>query len=288
MRSGIRLLRPIVGGAPIALPPVVGQFVQSNLSASARTGTTITASGTAHTMGSWASLIDPTSRPSYGILVGVGELHTSGTRTSFLLDVGVGPTGGGSERVILPFLDVGYALANSNGAMSKCWYFPMYVESGARISARGQASVVSDTCVVQAHLYQAPLFPALVSRWKDYGTAAASSNGTSVTPASGSFGSWTNVGSTTSRAHNYWHVGLDGLTSTTLTAMGLLVEIGFTQDGADRSIGVFAFAESNSEWIAGPINVEPLYHPVPSGTQLRARIAAGGTSAHGVVIYAGD
>jgi len=288
LRSHRIWLPPIAGGAPIALPVSLGMNVQNNLSATARTGTSVTASGTTHTMGSWTSLIDPTTYDAYALYVAGEGLSGSGLRTSLLADIGGGPTGGGNERVLIPFLDFGYAQTIGNGGMANGWYFPLYIPSGLRISARAQASTASDVVVLRVAAYQRPLFDMRVSRWAQYGAQSGSSNGTSVTAANGAFGSWTNVGATTARAHHLWHVAYDGLADTTLTATGVVVEIGFTQDGGDRSIGTFGFAESNSEWIMGPSNPIPLYHSVPAGTQLRARIAAGHAEARGIIIYGGD
>src|SRR3972149_6002152 len=134
---------------PLAVPATFGQTHESNVTAADRNGATVTASGTAHVKGSWASCIDPTSRPSYGVTVIVTGIGVAATRSSFLIDIGIGPTGGGSEQVVIPNLDCwGACASGSNAHGAKSWYFPLYIPAGVRVSARGQASVVSDVANV--------------------------------------------------------------------------------------------------------------------------------------------
>jgi hypothetical protein len=272
---------------PVVAPAIFQRVFQSSLTASARAGATVTASATAHTMGSWASLIDPTNVPSYGIYVVVRDISGAAADTRFLIDIGIGPSGGGSEAVVLPFLDVGAADSATN-ALGKQWYFPIYIPTGLRVSARGQAVTGSDTCTVAIWLAQQPLFPYLVSAWDTYGENAAASSGTSVTAGNGVFGSWTQIVASTSRFHNLWHSGYSIGTDTTIVAADTLVEIGHGPDSANvQSIGMWRYRQNASEALDGPMPEIPLYKPVPSGAGLFARIASAEAEARRVVIHAG-
>jgi len=272
---------------PLVAPAVYSRVRQHNLTVSARSGATITAGGTAHVMGAWASLIDPVDEASYLLAIRAADVETAAADTSMLMDLGIGPSGGGSEVVILPFLDLGAADASISG-MGKFWEFPVNISKGVRLSARAQSAIVSDTVTIAVYLHQRSLYPLPVSRWKEYGSVATSSRGTLVAPGNGAFGSWVSVGVTTTRRHNYWTVGYDqGGDVTLANAGGVLVELGY-EVGAERLIGQFMFRQTNSEDLAGPFPSSPLYHPVPSGVQMRVRIASAETENRGIIIYAGD
>lgn len=282
---------PVAGGSPVIVPPMLEQVRQTNLTAAARAGTTVTAGATAHTMGSPVSLIDPTDFPSYGIAVQITDVHTNAARTSFLMDLGFEPSGGGTFRVLLPFLDCwGAGIGATQAEQPKGWVFPVYVPPGVRVSARAQAVIVSDTAVVSVWLAQKPLYPFIVLRWEAYGVVASASNGTPVTPANGAFGSWTQIpaSTTTSRAHNFWTAGYGGGTDTSISTISVLVEIGHGPSDPPQTIGTFQFRQYEGEAVGGPGPDTPIYHPVPSGQQLWARIASNETEVRTVIIYAGD
>src|SRR5688572_5686842 len=95
---------------PLALPPTALKEVQHNLTATPSTspGTQVTGAGTAHTKGSWASLIDPVPYDSHMLALAIFATSVSATQTDSLLDIGIGPSGGGSEQVILPNLLAGW------------------------------------------------------------------------------------------------------------------------------------------------------------------------------------
>jgi hypothetical protein len=260
-----------------------GQY-QSNLTAAARNGATVTC-GTANTKGSYASLVDPTSNPSYGVWVRVRGISVSATVTSFLLDIAYGPTGGGNEQVIIPNLDCWGANLNLQG---KLFFFPVYIPSGVRVSARAQSATASKTGVVAIWLAQDPPYGFVGGRVEAYGAVLTTSLGTSVTPASGAFGSWTQLVASTLRAHRFWTAGYDALSDTTTTSQQLLLELGVGPDASNVSPIYSGSCSTDSNE-----NVESLfplisYAPVPSGKAIFARIASGETEARGVVAYGVD
>lgn len=265
---------------PLVTPLVWGHggSTQSNLTASSRAGTTVTAGATAHTKGAWVSLIDPLNDNAFGLWIRVKSIATSATVTAFLIDFGYGPTGGGSEQVLLPNLNcaaVGVAATNS---AAKNAFVPIYLPSGTRLSMRAQAAIASDTAVVAVWICQDPLYAQSAGPITDYGTTLASSRGTSVTGGAGAFGSWTQLTASTSRNHRYWAVGVGQAGDTTLNDTDHLIELGVGPDSANvTTIYQGAFETDNGEDIS---SVMPFlsYAPVKSATALWARIAASATT----------
>lgn len=284
------------GGAPlmamvIMLPPTLGGLGDTNLAAGSRAGTTVTASGTAHTKGSYSSLIDPTTRPSYGIWIHLSNVFTTATNTSMLVDIAYGPTGGGNEEILILDLDAGAAGPTTTGPSGKHYWFPVYIPSGVRVSARCQAVITSDTVTVAVMLTQDAAYNWSCGAVHTYGENEAASHGTSVTPASGSFGSWTQIGAGTDpiKTHRFWHVGYSIGTDTSAAAAEVLIEIGTGPDSSNvTTIGRFRFLQTSGESIDGPWPDVPVYQPVNAGDELWARIASAETEARRVIIYGCD
>jgi hypothetical protein len=270
---------------PLVLPPTFGQVQISHFTASARDPITVTAGATAHTKGSWTQLISSTTYDAYGIWIGIDGVHVSAAVSNYLVDIGVGPAG--SEQVIIPNLNVWGADATAAGLNPHQFWFPVYIPAGSRIAARSQSVTASKTCRVMVMLDAVPWY----GLWGlgpvvDYGTDLTTSSGTSVTPGSGAFGSWVQVG-TTSRDHTFWTVSMDYLNNAAVSSLTTLVEVGVGPSGAQRSLGVIRFRSTTSEQIAGgpfPLFLASL--PVPSGTAVWARAASGATTAIGVIVYA--
>lgn len=275
---------------PLVLPPSIGHggSLETNLTAASRAGTTVTASATPHTKGSWSSLIDPTSRPSYGVWVVVATVATTGTNTSLLVDIGYGPTGGGNEQVVLPDLDAGY-VGLTSVVRGRCYYFPVYIPTGVRVSARCQAVIASDTVVVGIYLEQDSLYPPAGGGVLAYGADTANSRGTSVTPASGAFGSWAQLTASTTRAHRFWAAGYDPLGDTSIATAGeVLVELGVGPDSSNVSrIYAGTTAQTTAEAL-GPMFPLLCYGPVPAARAIWARLASNETEPRGVIAYGVD
>lgn len=254
--------------------------------AAERLGTTITASATINTKGSYTTLIASTAQTAYGIWVTGFDVQFASAVAGQLLDIATGAAG--VETNIISNIDMGAAtssLANSQSSNGKIFYFPgLFIPSGTRISARTQATNASDTLVLAIWLDYRTQWHIANTSWVTYGANTATSAGTSVPRAANTFGAWTTIG-TTSRQHNLWSVGLDYLADSTGTSQTALVEIGYGPDaGSITSIGVLQCLFSTNEGLAGcfpPV----LVFSVASGSILWARIAAADTENRGVIIY---
>lgn len=272
----------------VFIPPVIGGLGDSNLTAAARNGTTITASGTAHVKGSYSTVIATTGKDSYGIWMFFKGVAGAAANTSMLVDVAYGDSpSGGNEQILINNLTVGAA---APGGLGLGYYFPVYIPSGVSIRMRCQAVIISDTVNVSVFLNQDPAYKWSCGSVTTYGADTATSNGTSVTPASGSFGTWTAIGggSDPATAKKFWVLGYAIGTDTTVVTADVLIEIGTGPDSSNVStIARFYIAQNSSEELQGPF---PLigYGVVASGQKLWARIASGEAEARRIIIYGCD
>lgn len=271
---------------PLVLPPSVAGVHETNITAAARAGTTVTASATANQKGSYTSLIDPTDFPSYGIWIAFRDVQVAAAIQNMLVDISYGPTGGGSEQIVIPDLNASNAPDGTTYVGACFYHFPVYIPAGVRVSARCQASTASDTVLVAIWLDQNPLYGNPGGRVSVYGRVAASSRGTAVTPGAGAFGTWTELlneaaGSGLTRPHKYWVMSMDPNVDTTLTDdQYVLVELGIGPNNTNVTrLGQFRFQEEGNEGIVGP---EPMIIYAPAtvdstNLKLWARSAAAAT-----------
>lgn len=274
----------------IVLPVVVPSATHTNVVAG-NSGTNITAGGTAHVKGAWASLIAETLKPSYGIWVHVSNVGASATNTSGLLDIGLGDVGGGNEVVVIPDLDIGAAGEIAvDTAGGKGYFFPVFIPAGVSIRARSQSVIVSDTVLVAVWLFQDTPYPWTCGSVSAYGVVSASSCGTLVPVANNAFGTWTQITSATDRDHRFWTVGFDQGGDTTLQASLMNIRIGFGPSSSDVTeiLTMMNFVSSSTEGIAGPMGPNLAYKPVPAGSTLFASIAGNHTESRGIIIYGMD
>lgn len=270
---------------PFAVPYPSFPLQQSNLPATPviTLGTTITASSTTHTKGSWTSLIDPLSFDTQMIALFMSDVQTNATDTKVLVDIGVGPTGGGSEQVVVPNLSAaGIFSANQGG---RTLVLPMRLMRGQRVSARCQALIASDTVRVGIAAYggfdQVP-WPTF-TKATDYGTDTANSRGTSHTAGNtGAESTWANFGSTTSHDHKAWLLMSSGPSGTTWNSLAYHFEFGANS----TAYGEYWFCTGTSENVTGPWPGTCVYREVPAGTQMQVRGECSGTAqAHYLSLY---
>ncbi len=278
------------------VPPTVAGSYETNLTVSSRIGTTITAGATANskTGAVWANLIAATGKPSYGVYFAVSGIAVSAAIQSFLLDLAIGAAG--SEQTVWPNLNASEAGGIDLGP-TKMLFLPIYIPSGARLSCRGQASTASDTCLVAVWLCQDVLYPWTCGQVTDYGTDLTVSDGTTVTPDSGAFGSWVELlnpsgGSGLVRPHRFWTALCGRSADTTwVGAGGNLLELGVGPSIASvTTLGQLRWWHSGSEEMG---SIFPLFFYAPmivdaTNRKLFARLASGTTEAFRVSAYGMD
>ncbi|MEM1938177.1 MAG: hypothetical protein QXH14_08445, partial [Candidatus Caldarchaeum sp.] len=135
-----------------------------------KAGVTVTAGGTAHTMGAWTTVLSSLPFDCYALLINVFGINVAGGDSRYLVDIGVSE-GAGTERVVVPYLDVGGAAASAY--FGRVHLLPLYIPAGSSVVVRGQSVTASKTCTVVAHALGLPFhgFSDLVvpQTWFQYG-----------------------------------------------------------------------------------------------------------------------
>lgn len=275
-------------------PQVSPSVLEASQSSTSSDGTTVTASGTTHTKGSYAQLIASTSRPSYGITIVIHNVGVASTNARMLVDIAIGAAA--SEQVIIPNLLAGNASAwNAASNGGTCYHFPIAIPSGVRISARCQASTASDTCNIIVWLHQARTAPGLWvgQRVTAYGVNTGTSTGTAHTPGStNSYATATQITSSTTNPIRYMQVGIDLASDTTGTSMRGMFRIGL---GAtpDYIIQHVPFGESTTvesmDTRVGNQILSRMGFSIPAASDVRLSAMVSGTGeSRGWAIYGVD
>ncbi len=256
---------------------------QSNISATPSTsapGTTVTASGSIHTKGSYTQLISATTYDWFGFWLYTINTGTSGAATDLLVGIAIGASS--SEQIILPDWMAGWGPGASAGA--KGLFVPIFIPRGTRIAARCQALIASDTVnvLVFGNAGNSGLPCPLFTNCDAYGIDASTSSGTSHTAGnSGTESTDADVGSTTSRPYGAIMIGVASQSSTT-TAIAYHWEL--TIGGITRA--EWYTANTTGELVYGPLPPCPTPVSIPSGTQLQVQAEASGTAqAQDVAFY---
>lgn len=251
-------------------PSCFTKFETSLTTPAAPPGTTVTG-GAANTKGSYAQLIASSAFDCYAILVEFNDNRAAGVARTGLCDIAIGAAA--SETVIIPNLNCGYAGdgADSNACGGQRYFFPLYIPSGSRISARMQSAAGAVTTRTFVHLFGGPTRPVWAGTTvTDYGTNLATSRGATVVPGTAGEGTWTQVVASTTQAHSYVAAGfgLDG--STNVAASIGYFDLGL---GAATEVAIIEnmpYGMSSAEQVAFyyPIGIAA---PVASGTRIAAR-----------------
>lgn len=266
--------------SPLTQPPASLAYIQNNFSATPASntlGTGITLGGTPHVKTAWVSLIDPLLADCYWLDLFVNATSATVTNSRTLVDIGIGPSGGGSEQVILPNLLCGATGAPSAVGVSRAIGIPIFLPRGARLSARAQSVRTSFTMSVGVSVRGGPSFPPwwVASAADDYGVTTASSSGTAHTPGNtGAESAWASIGGTTSRPYQAVLALSQIDTQTVVTTNGYHMEFG----AGSTTWGEFYDLTNTSEQLMGFFPNPLMYQPVPIGTQMQARGECQGTA----------
>ncbi len=240
------------------------------------TGVAATASGSTNTKGSWVEIVSATDREWNGfwLVFSVAALPT-GLNAGALCDIGIG--GAGSEVVVLPdFImgNVGNIPAQNiiTGFVSPT-FVPLRIAKGQRVAVRTQNETASRVarCLIWAQA-GGSLPVAIFSGCDTIGvTSSGASRGTNISSnaSASTFGSWTNVGSTTGREYKGFVVSHQPQNTSTLNARGFILEFGYSSIALCRAVALQSTAET---WTV-PITAPAIVQNIPAGTQLQARVS---------------
>lgn len=187
------------------------------------------AAGTANVKGSWTTIATGLDSPISWINLGTDRITTAGDR-AVLLDLAIG--GAGSETVVASNLLFGYR--PHRGTL-----FPLHVPAGATLRARiscgiaGRVIYFSPTCFT-AEPDSGITVPGRIS---SYGTVAATSGGTLITPSGTANvkGSYSELTSSTTSPIHALMVLAQGSTATQ-TTQSYLIDIAVGGAGSETVI----------------------------------------------------
>lgn len=253
--------------------------VQNNLAATPSTtlwGTRITGTTTSATgKGTWQQMIASTTFASNALVIAWNGSNISGATSNTTMDVGIG--GSGVENVLIPDLLVGWTSTLSQQAGPNQIYVPISVPINSRISARTRTSVANG--IVDVALWaiggSSGLPTPMFNRCDVYGLTSGGPVGTNITSGdSGAEGSWTDVGTTTTRPYGGILMLVSGTNTSVMSNLAYHFEFGIASVTWAEIHVETGTSEGSS--IKGGSMVLPC--SIPESTQLQVRGEASGTA----------
>lgn len=225
------------------------------------------------------------------LVIGIAGGNLSGADAQCLFDILVDPAGGSSWSELIDSLIGGFTpLPAAGGGWTPSFYhFPLWIKSGSSLGVRGRtkhtAAITTGRIIIWA--YGEPNRPEMWwcgSKVESLGINAGTSSGTNVTPGnSGTFGSWADIGGTTSGRFGAIQLGING-SDAAATAVGYHWQIGH---GSLKMLGSPTIYSSNGTSETGQrIYSGPIYCDIPAATQMQVRGTCSGTAeVHNVALY---
>ena len=199
------------------------------------------------------------------------------------MDVLIDTAGGTPGTLLIADLAVGYSPPQTAGSVttSRSYHFPLYIPAGATVGVRQRTRHTANitTGRIIMHGYGDPSQPQAwwcgrgVETLGITGTTGANSYGTSFTTPSGSWGSWTTIGTST-RDYGAVQFGCNGAPDA--TSETLLYEYGYGSNRLPCSPGVWADVDSSDRFADIGRNMRPIFCSVASGTVWQGRGYANG------------
>jgi hypothetical protein len=245
---------------------------------SAAPGTNVASGGTAHTVGSWTTLLSAAqvTRNLHKLVFSPCGTGASATQTDALMDIAAGEAG--SEVIIMQNIPVGWG-AVLTSFLPKAIVLPLFWPRNTRLSARvrGIRTSTNHNILVTGLAYSRR--PAICFTGIDIlGGNQAASQGTSVLGGNTSTpGSWISIGSATSRRYGGVLPLVQGTMNAAATALSYGVDVGYGSAMLPNSPD-WRFFISNSEYSFGPLPNEFMLADIPTGTQMQMRAACSGTA----------
>lgn len=238
-------------------------------------GVTFT-TGAANVDGTAVTLLSALAFDCHYLVVGFSGTHVSTTDHNALADILADPGGGTSWTSIIDDLSMGMlARQGAEACAMSCWYhFPLFIAAGNSIGLRARSTVgglTTGRCVVYA--YGNPSKPELWwcgSKVETLGSVPSTSKGTAVTPgASGTFGSWTTIGTSGAR-YGAYQIGISGNVDATPVAGTCYWQIGISSAQIPGTQTIWrTFGAGSGGHIAQPGG--PSWCDIPTGTVLQLR-----------------
>lgn len=251
-------------------------------------GTTFTA-GASGSDGAAVTLLSALAHDVHFFRVKINGIFLSTADANAVGDILVDPAGGTSWSPLVNDLACGFTgttstLGQGTGGGS-CYEFPLYIAAGTSVGWRAKTAHTADitTGLILIEAFGEPSRPE--THWCGQGVetlGVSDSKGTSITPgASGSFGSWTSVGSTTTRHFRSVQLGINGSDS---AAAGKVYRFEFGSGsarlpGSPATTLSLTAAESGYRAGGGAAACN-----IPVGTQMQARAVCGAASPENIYV----
>lgn len=243
-------------------------------------GTTLTAGGSTHTLGSWVELLSAASMTQdiVGLYLNANTLAAAGaTNRIAAMEIGIDPAGGTSYTTLIPGIVVGNAASNLVGTgIGRLFYFPIRIPAGASVAGRMQAGVASTTISALVIGYGQSSNPTgfFVGQYAEaIGYQSAGSQGVNFVPGNGAWGSWVSVG-TAVNPLRWLQFGM-GSTDTSMTAIYAHVEVAYGDTTNKHKVADISIAHTTGEVqgdsLMGNLIPGNAMCPVPAGAEFFVR-----------------
>lgn len=281
--------------AGLGVPPWSFAHTVSNLTGKPPTGGgmgTAFAPGTSNADGSPVSVLSALAFDVHYLIVGLNGINVASTATDTLLDVLVDPAGGSSWSSMIDDLVCGYLPSNTRAQhMATMYSFPLFIPAGSSLGVRARTASASsvtgaDTKVIM-WAYGQPSRPSMWwcgSKVESLGINATTSTGTSITPGnSGTYGSWTTIGTSSGR-YGALQYGING-PGASMTALGYYWQVGTNSTQLPGSPTMYSTNDTGCV-VSTAGNQGPIFCDIPESTVLQMRATSSGTAqAHNAAIY---
>lgn len=240
-------------------------------------GTTVSASSSTNTKGSWTQLVAATGIKANGLLLTFSDITAA---QEALVDIGVG--GSGSEVVIAANLAV---VGTPVGSISPGMQFllPVNIPRGTRIAARSQSTISSASVRISSVLFGTGFGQAeALSTVDTYGANTADSGGTSIDPGASTHtkGSYVQLTGSTNRPHKYIAIAVGNQANSTRSSFVWLLDIAIGGAGSEQVIiPNLALNCSSTSDIILPQCFNMLPVNIPRGSRIAARAQCSGNDA---------
>lgn len=241
------------------------------------------ATGISNADGTAVTMLPALAFDVHYLIIGINGISLSTVAFYALADILVDPAGGTSWTSLIDDLVCGFTPINSISQQMTLWYhFPIFIKAGSSVGIRARsshtvASTAETKCVMWA--YGNPTRPDMWwcgSKVESLGPVPATSRGTPFTPGNtGTFGTWTTMGTTTSR-YGAVQYGINGSDSAML-AVGYYFQIGYSSLILPGSPTMHVAGDTTEIYLPSG-NWGPIWCDIPSGTVMQMRGTCSGTA----------
>lgn len=253
-------------------------------------GTTITPNnGTSY--GSWAQVATAgdMAQDTYGVYINFNSGSTSSATRNILCEMGVDNAGGTSYQSVIPYLIAGNSYPYTTPPGGIFYYFPLYIKSGSTVAFRAMSNS-STTFRVSVYFYGQPRRPDAqrVGSYVDaFGFDTTNRAGTAITAGTTSEGSWTQLGSTTTRSYWWWQAGFN-INNASMSTGTFHVDLSAGNSTSKKLINENQqWSASSSEQIGCIPAFQNAYNNVATGSIIYGRAQASATTSGTTMIAYG-